>query len=149
MFRIRTPALKFLIRTLLPSFLLSTTLASPKARNSTPTVDHDYVVALATADRFLHAWQTDDEEAGILLLTDHLKKQSSEDAVHDFFSTSDYARTSYEIGHGRKIAPGRYEFPVALFQSPSRTGHRQTQPQASALIVMKAGKNDWAIDKLP
>jgi hypothetical protein len=129
--------------------VFSTTLASPKTRNPTTTVDHDYVVALATADRFLHAWQTDDEEAGILLLTDHLKKESSEDTVHDFFASSDYARTSYEIGHGRKLARGRYEFPVALFQSPSRTGHRQTHPQASALIVVKAGKSDWAIDKLP
>jgi len=143
------PALKSLTRVLVSSVLLSTTLASPKTRNTSPTVDHDYVVALATADRFLHAWQTDDEEAGILLLTDHLKKQSSEDAVHDFFSSSDYARTSYEIGHGRKLAPGRYEFPVALFQSPSRNGHRQTHPQASALMVVKAGKNDWAIDSLP
>jgi len=129
--------------------LLSTALAPAKARSTTPAVEHDYIVALATADRFLHAWQTDDEEAGILLLTDHLKKQSSEDAVHDFFSSSDYARTSYEIGHGRRLAPGRYEFPVALFQSPSRTGHRQTHPQTSALIVVKAGKSDWAIDKLP
>lgn len=149
MFRIRTQASLYLTHILLASLLLSTTLASPKSHNTTLTVDHDYVVALATADRFLHAWQTDDEEAGILLLTDHLKKQSSEDAVHDFFSSSDYARTSYEIGHGRKLAPGRYEFPVALFQSPSRTGHRQTHPQTSALIVVKASKSDWAIDKLP
>ena len=146
---IRPTALSHPINILFVSLLLSTTLASSKTRNTTATVDHDYVVALATADRFLHAWQTDDEEAGILLLTDHLKKQSSEDVVHDFFSSSDYARTSYEIGHGRKIGSGRYEFPVALFQSPSRTGHRQTHPQTSALIVVKAGKGDWAIDKLP
>jgi len=128
---------------------LSAAVATGKSRSTTPPVDHDYVIALATADRFLHAWQTDDEESGILMLTDHLKKQSDEDAVHDFFSSSESARTSYEIGHGRKLAPGRYEFPVALFHASSRNGQRWMRPQPSALVVVKAGKADWAIDKLP
>jgi hypothetical protein len=129
--------------------LLSAALAPAKTRSTTPSADHDYVIALATADRFLHAWQTDDEEAGILMLTDQVKQQSSEDAVHYFFSSSESARASYEIGHGRKLAHGRYEFPVALFLTPSRSGPRRTHAQTSALIVVKAGKADWAIDKLP
>lgn len=123
--------------------------SSGKTRNFTAfPVDRDYVAALSAADRFLHAWQTDDEEAGILMLTDRLKQHSSEDVVRQFFSV-DPARASYEIGRGRKLSTGRYEFPVFLFQSSSQNGPRWMHPQSSALILVKTGKADWAIDKLP
>ena len=111
-------------------------------------VDRDYVNALSAADRFLHAWQTDDEEAGILMLTDRLKQRSNEETVHEFFS-ADPLRASYEIGHGRKLSSGHYEFPITLFQAPSQHGLRWTRPQSSAIIVVKAGKTEWAVDKLP
>jgi hypothetical protein len=141
-----------LIRIGVPSLLLLVSLAVPlssKPRSFVDApVDRNYVCALSAADRFLHAWQTDDEEAGILMLTDHLKQRSNEEAVHEFFS-ADPLRASYEIGRGRKLSSGRYEFPVSLFQTPSRNGPRWTHPQSSALIVIKAGKTDWAVDKLP
>jgi hypothetical protein len=127
---------------------LTVTLSSKTHNVGDPPVDREYVSALSAADRFLHAWQTDDEEAGILMLTDHLKQRSNEEAVHEFFS-ADPLRASYEIGRGRKLSSGRYEFPVSLFQAPSQNGPRWTHPQSSALIVVKAGKTDWAVDKLP
>ena len=38
--------------------------------HSATTTDRDYVSALSAANRFLQAWQTQDHEAGLLLLTD-------------------------------------------------------------------------------
>lgn len=138
-----------MIRILLASlFLTFTVSAQAKARPSTPPVDRDYVAALATADRFLHAWQTQDEESGLLLLTDRVRRRTDESALQDFFSAS-RARSSFEIARGKKLAPGRYQFPVSLFEGQSETTRRWTRPQASTLIVVKAGKDDWAIDKLP
>jgi len=140
------------IRVVVPFLLTLLSLPahlSARTRNSAASpIDRDYVIALSAADRFLHAWQTDDEEAGILMLTDHLKQRTNEDAVHQFFSVNS-ARASYEIGRGHKLSPGRYEFPVVLLQSASQNGPRWMHPQSSALIVIKSGKSDWAIDKLP
>jgi len=35
--------------------------------------DPDYVFALGTANRFLHAWQTGDLETGMVLLSDRMR----------------------------------------------------------------------------
>ena len=141
-----------LIRFTSPALLLLLSVAVPlssKTRSSADgAVDRDYIHALSAADRFLHAWQTDDEEAAILMLTDRLKQHSNEETVHEFFS-ADPLRASYEIGRGRKLSSGRYEFPVSLFQAPSQHAPRWTHPQSSALIVVKSGKTEWAVDKLP
>ena len=140
------------IRIVVPSLLLFISISNPLSGKTRAVmdapVDRDYVNALAAADRFLHAWQTDDEESGILMLTDKLKQRSNEETVREFFS-ADPLRASYEIGRGRKLSSGHYEFPVTLFQSPSQNGPRWMHPQSSALIVVKAGKTDWAIDRLP
>ena len=141
-----------LIRIAVPSLLLLVSLTIPLSSKThhivDPPVDRNYVSALSAADRFLHAWQTDDEEAGILMLTDRLKQRSNEETVHEFFS-ADPLWASYEIGRGRKLSSGRYEFPVSLFQTPSQNGPHWMHPQSSALIVVKAGKTEWAVDKLP
>jgi hypothetical protein len=42
--------------------------AGPK--NLTTAPDPDYVLALSAANHFLHAWQANDQETGILMLTD-------------------------------------------------------------------------------
>jgi hypothetical protein len=120
-----------------------------KSRASGAPVDQDYVLALATADHFLHAWQTQDEEAGLLMLTDRIRQRTSEDLVRSFFSSPTNPRTSYEIGHGKKLASGRYEFPVALYQPSPRNGHKWMLPLTSTLIVVRSGKSEWAIDNLP
>jgi hypothetical protein len=126
-----------------------TTPSFGKSRASGTPVDQDYVLALATADHFLHAWQTQDEEAGLLMLTDRIRQRTSEDLVRTFFSSPTYPRTSYEIGRGRKRGSDRYEFPVALFQPSSRNGHKWMRPLTSTLTVVRSGKSEWAIDNLP
>lgn len=120
--------------------------ARPSKERPTPVTGSDYIAALATANRFLHAWQTGDEVTGILLLTDNARQQSSEENFSAFFATS--ARPAYEIARGKKLKAGRYLFPIALFDLPEnpRDPKRARQLQ---LIVCRTGKDDWAIDKLP
>jgi len=142
--------LRLICTVLLFSFLSACAIpAFGKTRASGPPVDQDYILALATADNFLHAWQTQDEESGILLLTDRFRQRTSEDLVRSFFSSPTYPRTSYEIGRGKKLGSGRYEFPVALFQPSSRNGRKWMLPLTSTLIVVRSGKSEWAIDNLP
>jgi len=109
-------------------------------------VDPDYVYALATANHFLHAWQTQDQETAVLLLSDRLK-QSTPDAALEIHLNPRTKLQSFEIGRGKKLAPGRYQFPVSLFPTPPNA--RWMHPQTTELVVVKAGKTDWAIDKLP
>ena len=111
--------------------------------------DCDYASALATADRFLHAWQTQDAESGLLLLTDHVRQHTDEDQLRDFFSSGQNLSSSFEIGRGKKLSATRYEFPVALFSGDSTHPRQAAHPQASVLIVVRMGRDGWAIDKLP
>jgi len=135
-----------LIRIFLASLLLLPAVPSrAKSRPATPPVDRDYTAALATADRFLQAWQTRDSESGISLLTDQARRRTDENSLQHFFATGDL-QSSFEIGHGKRLATGRYAFPVSLFHNQQR---RWTRPQISTLVVVRAGKHDWAIDKLP
>jgi hypothetical protein len=141
-----------LIRLAFPSLLFFTLPMMPlagKSRGSLrSTVDQDYISALATADRFLQAWQSRDEEAGILLLTDRVRQRTSQEAVQDFFFSDPITRESFEIGRGRKLGSNRYQFPVTLFHKPSGHAHKWMHPRTSALVVVRAG-SDWAIDQLP
>ncbi|HZE26200.1 MAG TPA: hypothetical protein VE083_02385 [Terriglobales bacterium] len=120
-----------------------------KSKASIVPVDQDYVWALATADHFLHAWQTQDQETGILMLTDRLKHKTAEAALQSFFSSAADTGQSFEIGRGKRLGYGRYEFPVVLFQKSSGNAYQRAHPRTSALVVVKAGRGDWAVDKLP
>jgi len=121
---------------------------SSAASRSAP-VDRDYVSALAAANRFLTAWQTHDQETGLLVLTDDAKHRTSEDHLRQFFSPTGGTQEAYEIGHGKKLATGRYSFPVVLFEAAPGHEVKPTRPRSSHIIVTRAGKEDWAIDKLP
>ena len=102
--------------------------------------------ALAMANKFLYAWQNHDEETGLLLLTDAVKKSSTEDNIAAFFTSAPLA--TYEIGRGKRLKEGLYSFPLALYKSePGK--EKLCPPHYSQLNVIKTGKADWAIDKLP
>jgi hypothetical protein len=106
------------------------------ARHAQSAPDADYIAA----------WQSHDEEAGVLLLTDDLKKSSSEDRFADFFSSAPVE--TYEIGRGKKVRAGLYIFPLALYGSnPGK--QNSCRLRYSEVRVIKTGKEDWAIDKLP
>jgi hypothetical protein len=121
-------------------------IAKTKRSPTLPVSDSGYKSALAAANRFLQAWQNHDHETGLLMLTDVAKQGSSPDRMESFFSSGNDA--AYEIARGRKLKPGRYSFPVTLFVSRDDQS-KPERPQKSDIVVVLAGKDEWAIDKLP
>jgi hypothetical protein len=107
------------------------------------TLDSGYVPALAAADRFLQAWQSGDREQGMALLTSHAKKVSSTETMERFFSGS--TASAYEIGRGKWLKRGRYEFPIVLVTSAKNNPRRRFL----SVVIVNTGNNDWAVDKLP
>jgi hypothetical protein len=112
-------------------------------RKTRRTIDPLYGSALAAANRFLRAWQDEDQETGIMMLSDAARQNLSPDKLQSFFSPGPDA--AYEIAHGKRVNSAAYKFPVVLFgasAAPSR-------PRACMVIVTRSGKNDWTVDKLP
>jgi hypothetical protein len=104
--------------------------------------DPAYGAALAAANRFLHAWQTQDHETGIMMLTDSARQHVSRDQLQEFFSSGPDA--AFEIQRGKRLDTAEYVFPVVLFDSSS-----SPRPHVCKIVVVKAGKDDWVVDKLP
>jgi hypothetical protein len=121
-------------------------LLSPLAADArgVPSVDPGYVSALAAADHFLQAWQSGDVESGMVLLSSHAKEAATTEVVEAFFT--DPGRSAYEIGRGKLLKRGRYEFPVVLVGA-AKNAH--TRRRFSSIVVVNTGNNDWAVDKLP
>jgi hypothetical protein len=121
--------------------------AQTKPTASTAT-DPGYISALAAANQFLHAWQSQDHETGLLMLTDTAKQQTSEDRLRTFFSPGAGVQQAFEISRGKRLKAGRYLFPVVLFEVIP--GARQSHhPSYSQIVGIRTGADDWAIDKLP
>jgi hypothetical protein len=135
-----------LVRFSLICVLVCLSLPLPARTRPAPPLDPDYLAALAAANNFLHAWQSHDEESGMLLLSDQVRQHSTVAAVSSFFSA--HPNQTYEITRGRKLSPGRYQFPVTLWQAaPAANSH--PKPHVAALIVTRTPKDDWLIDNLP
>jgi hypothetical protein len=127
--------------------LLATSLPAAR-RHSAPTpLDADYVAALSAADRFLHSWEVQDSETGLLMLTDASKRHISENWLDDFFSAGE--GLGYEIGRGKRLPDGRYSFPVTLIQANGELSRTPPHVRYSQLIIVRNGTDDWAVDKLP
>ena len=107
------------------------------------SVDPSYGSALAAANRFLHAWQTEDHETGIMMLSDSARQKVSPDKLQSFFSPGPDA--AYEIARGKRVNSAAYEFPVVLFGGSGAPSH----PHVCSVIVTRSGKNEWTVDKLP
>jgi hypothetical protein len=107
------------------------------------TIDPGYSSALATANRFLHAWQTQDHETGIMMLSDAARQRVSPDQLQEFFSPA--ASAAFEIEHGKRLNAGEYAFPVVLFG----LARSHDRAHICRIVVIRAGKDDWAVDKLP
>ena len=107
--------------------------------------DSNYILALAAANRFLHAWQALDYETGLVMLTDNAKRDISEPRLQAFLSPGPQA--AFELARGKKLHSRRYAFPVVLFGV--RQDGKTIRPRLSELVVVRTGKDDWAIDKLP
>jgi hypothetical protein len=129
-------------------FIAVAPFASARAKpKSDEVVDRDYLSALAAANRFLQAWQNQDHEAGLMMISDSARQRVSEDRLEEFFSPEPGA--AFEISRGKKLRAARYAFPVALLEFvPDGEGHR-IHRRLSRIVVVKTGKHDWDIDRLP
>jgi hypothetical protein len=131
-----------------PSVILCLCLLALPLAAKTPAgnLDPGYVPALAAADHLLQAWQSGDVENGTVLLSSHAKEAATADVVEKFFSTS--GPSAYEVGRGKLLKRGRYEFPVVLMSGPGKDA-RARRLRFSSIIVVNTGHNEWAVDKLP
>lgn len=107
------------------------------------TLDPSYSSALAAANHFLQAWQAEDHETGIVMLTDSARQHATPDELQHFFSPGPNA--AYEIAHGKRMSTAAYKFPVVLF-SASNTSLR---PRCSVIVITRNGKSDWFVERLP
>ena len=128
-------------------FLFMPLLALPSAARNwpAPTQEPGYIEALAAADHFLQAWQSGDIGNGTALLTSHSKEKATTDVLENFFDGS--RLSAYEVGRGKLIKRGRYEFPVVLVSANEKGSH--VRRRFSNVVVVDTGHNDWAVDKLP
>ena len=112
--------------------------------HSSPSLsdDREYILALATADRFLHAWQVGDFENGMILLSDRVRHSQDPDNVEQFFSGN--SGQAFEITRGQG-SRGRYRFSIVLVTATGSHVRRRV----SEIVVISTGKNDWVVDKLP
>jgi hypothetical protein len=107
------------------------------------TVDPLYGSALATANRFLHAWQSEDHETGIMMLSDSARQSLSSDKLQAFFSPG--ADAAYEIARGKRVNSASFEFPVVLFGALGASARQHV----CTIVVTRSGKSEWMVDKLP
>jgi hypothetical protein len=125
-------------------FIFISLPSSARTHNqSSRKIDSSYSSALAAANRFLNAWQTEDHETGIVMLTDSAREHASAEKLQSFFSPGPQA--AYEIAHGYRLRAGVYVFPVVLFAAAAASVDRH----ACTVIIRRLGKTDWGIDKLP
>ncbi|MGB8733704.1 MAG: hypothetical protein WCC99_20800 [Candidatus Sulfotelmatobacter sp.] len=141
----RTAPVSRLLQLLSTVVCLSLLLFPLAARARPAALNPQYVAALAAADHFLQAWQAGDSENGVAALTRHAKDAATSDAVDRFFSAS--APVAYEIGRGKLLKHGRYEFPVVLVSGTPNSG--RVRRRFSSIVIVNTGNNDWAVDKLP
>jgi hypothetical protein len=139
------PSSKVRLFVLVTCLLLIPGWMSARARPRVATADSDYVPALAAADRFLHAWQSQNQEDGLMMLTDAAKQRSTEEQLEEFFSPRENA--AYQISSGKKLTAGRYAFPVALLETSNGGGHLRRR--FSEIVVVRKGRRDWVVDRLP
>jgi hypothetical protein len=104
----------------------------------------EYMFALATADRFLAAWISDEPDLAESMLSVQLKA-GLEGEVESFIASP--CPCAYEIGHGKKLRAGSYQFPVVLFRPPA--GNSLISMRNSTIVVSRASEDRWAIEKLP
>jgi len=77
-----------------------------------------------------------------MMLTDAARQQVSPDKLQEFFSPTDHA--AYEIQRGRRVNGGEFVFPVVLFGT-----EQNSQPRVCRLVILRTGKDDWEVNRLP
>ena len=78
-----------------------------------------------------------------MMLSDAARQRVSADQLQDFFSPTTSA--AFEIEHGKRLNPGEYAFPVVLLGLAGS----HDRAHICRIVVIRAGKDDWAVEKLP
>ena len=113
-------------------------------------IDQDYVRALSAANQFLFAWETRNQYDGLALLSSKLKNKYPEEYLRSYISgVENPHHQAFEIGRGKRLAAGRFSFPVVLYEH--YTGQKETvaHPQALTIVLTQAGSENWLVDELP
>lgn len=114
------------------------------------TVDDNYILALSTADDFLHAWAQRDAAAARALLTPAaIKRQTSDELTQRLVGVSSPHHESYEVGRGRKLSATRYAFDVVLYQYLTDMGANGPRPAPSRIVVVEVSPGRWLVDSFP
>jgi len=135
--------MRWVVVTLLLFLSICPVSFASRHKNASRAIDPSYGSALAAANRFLHAWQAEDHETGIMMLSDSARQHVSPDHLQTFFSPGPDA--AFEIARGKRVNSAAYEFPVVLFGASGTPAHRHN----CKVIVTRSGKDEWTVDRLP
>ena len=132
--------MKRFIASILLLGISSASCLAHKATHAAHAPDPDYSTALAAANRFLHAWQSEDHETGIVMLSDAARQHASPDLLQAFFSPGPNA--AFEISRGTRVAQGQYAFPIVLFVN-------QSHPRDCKLVLVRERRDEWVVQQFP
>jgi hypothetical protein len=121
--------------------------AGPAAREA---IDQDYVLALSAANRFLYAWQMRDQESGLSLVSQRLKRAKSEEELRTYISgVSNPHHQAFEIGPGQRLKDGRFTFQVRLYEHYTAEKWKGQRPRPGRIVLVRLGPEEWRVDELP
>jgi hypothetical protein len=116
---------------------------------SIPVDDH-YILALSTADHFLHAWATRDADAGRTTLTPAaIARYSAEQIAMLFQGVSSPHHESFEIGPGHALSPTKYAFDVIQYEYLTNMNFHGSRRRPARLVVVEVKPNTWLVDEFP
>lgn len=125
----------------------------PAIKNTTTGFDisPDYVFALHTTDRFLHAWLMRDFKDGVNYISDELKQNVPEEQLITFFSgSSNPNHMAYEVVGWRFVDENTMKFHVWLYEYISNeSSNFINQPEPFYIEVVKVDKDKWMVNTLP
>lgn len=102
-----------------------------------------YLLALATADRFLGAWMNDEPD-----LAESMLGQPRDTPERDIETLLIRAcPCAFELKHGKRIRAGVYEFPVVLYGPPA--GNSRISVELSSIIISRTADDQWTVEKVP
>jgi hypothetical protein len=132
---------------MLIAFVSSSLVAAPRAEPPIIVDDH-YILALSTADQFLHAWAFRSADEGRTVLTPAaIRRHSAEELTMLFQGVSSPHHESFEIGPGHKISPTKYAFDIIEYEYLTNMNSSGPRPKPSRLVVVEVASGKWLVDE--
>jgi len=115
----------------------------------------DYLFALDVADRFLGAWSFREQDKGLALISQSLRKRVGDEPLRDYISgLSNPAHTAFTVGCGKQNQKGAqsFEFPAILYEyyngDPTGAGGEDSIEVGRTKDCGKDTQG-WCVTKLP